>query len=129
VNGGAVLYVKHLDRMRRFYSECFALRTAETTEAYCVLESDGWRLWLVVVPDEVAATIQLADPARAREEVPVKLVFGVRSIDDLRVPLSKLGGQIDPGTARWAFQGLRHSDVVDPEGNVIQLQEPLAGQA
>jgi hypothetical protein len=48
----------HLDRMRRFYSECFALRTAETTEAYCVLESDGWTLWLVVVPDEVAATIQ-----------------------------------------------------------------------
>jgi hypothetical protein len=82
-----------------------------------------------LAPDEVAATIQLADPARAREGVAVKLVFGVRSIDDLRVPLSKLGGQIDPDAAPWAFQGLTHSDVVDPEGNIIQLQEPLAGQA
>jgi catechol 2,3-dioxygenase-like lactoylglutathione lyase family enzyme len=129
VNGGAVLYVKHLDRMRRFYSECCALRTAETTDAYCVLESDAWTLSLVAVPDELAATIQLADPARARDDVPVKLAFGVRSIDDLRVLVSQLGGQIDPGSAPWDFKGLRHCDVVDPEGNIIQLRAPLAGQA
>jgi predicted enzyme related to lactoylglutathione lyase len=129
VNGGAVLYVKQLDRMRRFYSECFALRIAETTDAYCVLESDVWTLSLVVVLDDLAATIQLADPPRARDDVPVKLAFSVRSIDDLRVPVSQLGGRIDPGTVPWDFKGLRHCDVVDPEGNIIQLRAPLAGQA
>jgi predicted enzyme related to lactoylglutathione lyase len=129
VNGGAVLYVKHLERMRRFYGECFALRTAETTDAYCVLESDAWTLSLVLVPDEIAATIQLADPAYARDDVPVKLAFAVPSIDDLRVPLTKLGGQIDPQTAPWEFRGLRHCDVIDPEGNIVQLREPLTSQA
>jgi hypothetical protein len=96
---------------------------------YCVLESDGWTLSLVVVPVEIAATIQLTAPARARDDVPVKLAFDVRSVDDLRVPLTKLGGQIDPDTAPWDFRGLRHCDVVDPEGNVVQLREPLAGPA
>lgn len=129
MNGGALLYVKQLDRMRRFYSECFALRIAETTDAYCVLESDAWTLSLVVVPDDLAATIQLADPPRARDDVPVKLAFSVRSIDDLRVPVSQLGGRIDPGTVPWDFKSLRHCDVVDPEGNIIQLQAPLVGQA
>jgi predicted enzyme related to lactoylglutathione lyase len=129
VNGGAVLYVKHLDRMRRFYSECFALRTVETTEAYCVLESDAWTLTLVVVPEEIAARIHLADPAQARDDVPVKLAFAVPSIDDLRVALTELGGQIDPDVDPWDLRGLRHCDVIDPEGNVVQLREPVAGYA
>jgi predicted enzyme related to lactoylglutathione lyase len=129
VSGGAVLYVKRLERMRRFYSECFALRTAETTDAYCVLESDAWTLTLVVVPEEIAATIHLADPARARDDVPVKLAFAVSSIDDLRVPLTELGGQIDPDVDPWDLRGLRHWDVIDPEGNVVQLREPVASQA
>jgi hypothetical protein len=112
--------------MRRFYSECFGLRTAETTETYCVLESDAWTLSLVVVPVEIAATIQLADPARARDDVPVKLAFAVASIDDLRVPLTKLGGQIDPDVDPWDFRGLRHCDVIDSEGNIVQLREPAS---
>jgi predicted enzyme related to lactoylglutathione lyase len=128
VNGGAVLYVTQLDRMRRFYSECFGLRTAESTQAYCVLESDAWTLSLVVVPQEIAATIQVAEPAQARDGVPVKLAFGVRSIDAVRTSLIMLGGQIDSETGRWDLRRLRHCDAIDPEGNIIQLQETLAGQ-
>jgi predicted enzyme related to lactoylglutathione lyase len=126
VTGGAVLYVKHLERMRRFYSECFALRTAETTDAYCVLESGGWTLSLLVVPKEIAATIELEDPPQARNSVPVKLAFTVPSVDDLRVRVTTLGGQIDPDKAPWEFRGLRHCDLIDPEGNIVQLREPLA---
>ena len=107
MNGGAVLYVKHLERMRRFYRECFALRTVETTEAYCVLESAAWTLSLVVVPDGIAAAIT-RDPARARDDVPVKLAFDVPSIDDSAFLLTKLGGQIDPDVEQWDFRGLRH---------------------
>ncbi len=125
MNGGAVVYVQHLDRMRRFYSECFALSTAEATETYCVLESGAWTLSLVVLPDEIAAKTQLAEPAQGRNDVPVKLTFDVRSIEALRVPLARLGGRIDPGTVPWDFRGLRHCDVIDPEGNIVQLRQRL----
>jgi predicted enzyme related to lactoylglutathione lyase len=127
MNGGAVIYVKHLDRMRCFYRECFKMRTAETAENYCVLESAAWTLSLVVVPDDIAATIQLADPPRPRNDVPVKLAFDVPNIEDLRAAVTALGGHFDPDAEPWDFRGLRHCDVLDPEGNVIQLRDALAG--
>jgi predicted enzyme related to lactoylglutathione lyase len=124
VSAAAVVYVKHLDRMRSFYQHCFALEAVYTSEAYCVLESGSWRLALVVIPDETADRIELTVPPRRREEVPVKLAFEVASFEDLRTTAPSLGGQVDPSTAEWDFRGQRRCDGVDPEGNIIQLLEP-----
>jgi predicted enzyme related to lactoylglutathione lyase len=115
--------------MRSFYQRCFALEAVYTSEAYCVLESDSWTLALVVIPDETAARGELTVPPRRREEVPVKLAFEVASIEDLRTTARSLGGQVDPRTTEWDFRGQRHCDGVDPEGNIIQLLEPLTGDA
>jgi predicted enzyme related to lactoylglutathione lyase len=125
MKAGAVLYVKQLDRMSRFYRECFRLRTATRADDHCVLESDAWTLSLVVVPDEIAAAIHLTAPPRRREGTPIKLAFEVPSIDDLRLTVAGLGGRVDPRETRWDFAGSSHCDCVDPEGNVIQLLERL----
>jgi hypothetical protein len=45
--------VKRLDPTCSFYRECFGLGVAED---YCVLESGGWTLSLVLVP---AATVSI----------------------------------------------------------------------
>jgi predicted enzyme related to lactoylglutathione lyase len=129
LTAAAVLYVRHLDQMRSFYQQCFGLDAVDTAENYCVLESASWTLSLVRIPDETAATILVAVPPRRRGEVPVKLTFEVPSIEDLRTMAPSLGGQVDPSTTQWDFRGSRHCDGVDPEGNVIQLLEPLASHA
>ncbi|MGA2758553.1 MAG: VOC family protein [Solirubrobacteraceae bacterium] len=124
----AVVYVKDLERMRCFYEGCLGLAVEDGAEDYAVLESEAWRLSLVVVPPSVAATIQLSVPARRRETTAIKLAFLVPRIDDLRSPVAALGGQVDPMSSQWNFRGFRRCDAIDPEGNVIQLLEPFALQ-
>ena len=124
----AVVYVKDLERMRCFYEGCLGLAVEDGAEDYAVLESEAWRLSLVVVPPSVAATIQLSVPARRRETAAIKLGFQVARIEDLRSPAAVLGGQIDPASTQWDFLGFRRCDAIDPEGNVIQLLEPFALQ-
>jgi predicted enzyme related to lactoylglutathione lyase len=112
--------------MRTFYERCLGLRVRDAAGDYAVLESDAWRLSLVVVPSAVAATIQLSVPPRRREQTPIKLAFRVPRIDELRSPVAALGGQVDPSSSEWEFLGFRRCDAIDPEGNVIQLLELLA---
>jgi predicted enzyme related to lactoylglutathione lyase len=128
VKAAAVLYVKQLDRMRSFYELCFGFEASDQAEDYCLLDSDRWTLSLVVIPPDVAATIHVSAPPRRRDAAPIKLAFHVANIDGLRPVVAGTGGQIDPGTTAWDFQGFRHCDGVDPEGNVIQLREPLPRQ-
>jgi predicted enzyme related to lactoylglutathione lyase len=39
--------------------------------------------------------------------------------------IGEAGGQIDSDDAGWDFQGGRHLDCLDPEGNVVQLRQRL----
>ncbi len=121
MKSGAVIYVKDLVRMRSFYEACFQLEVADDAHDYCVLESESLTLSLVRVPERIAATIAVSVPPSRREGVPIKLAFGVDSIDVLRTLLAEFGGVVDPVTSQWEFGGGIHCDGVDPEGNVLQL--------
>jgi predicted enzyme related to lactoylglutathione lyase len=124
----AVLYVKSLGLMTAFYEKCLGMSVAESAEGdFSVLAGDGWELTLVAVPPAVAAAIVVNDPPARRAATPVKLVFEVAGIEGLRPVVAETGGQIDPaGTAR-EFRGFRLVDAIDPEGNVVQLRERVAG--
>lgn len=126
MKAAAVLYVKQLDRMSPFYQRCFGMVAAETAADYCVLESDVWTVSLVVAPGDIAGTIHISTPPRRRDDTPIKLAFDVSNIEELRPLVAELGGQVDPTDTRWEFRGFRHCDGIDPEGNVIQLREPMA---
>jgi predicted enzyme related to lactoylglutathione lyase len=121
--GGAVIYVKHLDRMRSFYEGCFQMEAADVSEKYCVLESESFTLSLVRMPEQIAATIVVSVPPVRREEVPIKLALLVDSIDALRPLFAEFGGVVDSATSQWEFRGGIHCDGLDPEGNVLQLVE------
>jgi predicted enzyme related to lactoylglutathione lyase len=126
VKAAAVLYVKDLRRMQSFYATCFDMDLTADAEDYCVLESGSLTLSLVVVPAPIAATIDVSVPPVRRDAIPIKLGFAVSSIEGLRPLVAQLGGWIDPTTTRWEFRGSVHCDGVDPEGNVLQLLEPIA---
>jgi predicted enzyme related to lactoylglutathione lyase len=121
MKSGAVLYVKDLDQMRSFYEACFRMEVVDDAHEYRVLESDSFTLSLVRVPEQIAASIVVSVPPVRREWVPVKLAFGVDSIDALRTRFLEFGGTVAPATSQWEFRDAIHCDGVDPEGNVVQL--------
>ena len=121
----AALYVKDLDSMRAFYERCFAMSPQHAGKRFCVLASSDWELSLVRVPDHLAAAIVIASPPRRREDSPIKLVFDVADLDHVGGLVVAAGGQIDKADAIWKFRGRLHLDCLDPEGNVLQLRQPL----
>lgn len=120
----AVLYVRDLEAMTAFYRQCIGLPAVETGDGYCGLQADALILWLVRGQHVPGADTHRAAPARRRSDAPVKLAFDVGSVERAARSIVACGGSIAPST--WDFAGYRRCDAVDPEGNVIQLLEPLA---
>jgi predicted enzyme related to lactoylglutathione lyase len=126
VRSAATIYVTDLDTMSVFYQQCFGLiEVARATGDYCILESDAWTLALVRGSGMEASSIKLSDPPRRRADTPIKLGFTVVDIDACRSTVRRLGGVAEPAEKDWQFRGVLHGDVVDPEGNVVQLRQEL----
>src|SRR5579859_6266170 len=118
---GAILYVKNLDRMQRFYCDVLGVDPANhsCTEVWAAFETgDGVRFGLHAIPGDIAKNIEIACPPVPREDQPVKLIFEVKEVERERERLESLGIQ----TLRRAWQkpGVA-CDAVDPEGNIFQL--------
>jgi catechol 2,3-dioxygenase-like lactoylglutathione lyase family enzyme len=116
----AVFYARDLEVMAALYERGLGLGLGESGDGYVGLCSEWFTIWLVRgdwhrpdAPDD--------EPARRRSEVPVKLGFELANIEEAWSTIKALGGRISAKS--WEFAGYRRQDVVDPEGNVIQLLE------
>jgi len=116
----AILYVKDLERMKRFYGEMLgAMPTNELwTDAWATFETGGARFFLHAIPAEIAKNIEIASPPTPREEHPVKLIFEVKDVESECARLEYLGIQLV--RRPWQKPG-EACDAVDPEGNVFQI--------
>lgn len=121
----AVLYVKDLERMKRFYGDMLGVAPTnrEWTDVWAAFDTAGVRFALHAIPAEMARNINIAFPPVPREKDPVKLIFEVKDVESERARLESLGVRIlrrpwqQPGEA---------CDAVDPEGNVFQICSPGA---
>ncbi|MBI1378402.1 MAG: glyoxalase/bleomycin resistance/dioxygenase family protein [Frankiales bacterium] len=122
---GVAVYALDVDRVAAFYAAVLGLEVAERAEGYAVVRGEQCEVAVVAIPAAIAAGIEIADPPEVRESTPLKPVLLVPSLDaaDLVV---RAGGALAPGARPWEFGGLRRLDVVDPEGNVVQLAEVAA---
>jgi predicted enzyme related to lactoylglutathione lyase len=116
--GRVVLFAKDLDTLRRFYRDCLGLDEVSADAGFVVLGSHGAELALHAVPEEVAARIEIETPPEARENTPIKPVFAVDDIDELRERIPESGGLL---RQTRSFGKRRLCDATDPEGNVFQL--------
>jgi catechol 2,3-dioxygenase-like lactoylglutathione lyase family enzyme len=84
--GSAVLYVKDLERMKRFYSEILGTNpiNQKFADVWAAFETGGARLALHAVPAEIAKNIEIKSPPPPREEDPVKLIFEVNDVESER---------------------------------------------
>jgi catechol 2,3-dioxygenase-like lactoylglutathione lyase family enzyme len=126
-----VLYVKDLDEMANFYVAVVGLTpdpaTDPDTDDFRILTSVLWELTLVRIPTEVAATFEVTSPPARRADTPMKLSFEVSSLSACQEAVARTKGRVDPDDAVWRFRGSLHLDVIDPEGNVLQLLQSEPG--
>lgn len=116
----AMLYVKDLERMKRFYGEMLAAEPADqdSNGVFVAFKTGSIRFALHAIPPDIAKNIEIEFPPTLREENPVKLIFEVKDVESERARLESLGIQ----TLRRPWQKPGEAcDVVDPEGNVFQI--------
>lgn len=118
----AMLYVSDMARMVAFYRDGAGLRVLaeRSSEGWVEFDAGGVTFALHAIPAHIVANITISDPAEAREETPIKLIFEVADFDTARAQLARHGAQLMPVSAWGACDGL------DPEGNVFRL---VAGNA
>lgn len=110
---GAILFVKNMDRMVRFYAETLGLTPVadSRTPAWLAFET-GFALH--AIPPHIAADIEVTAPPQVREETPIKLVFSVADLPQEVARLKAAGVALE--LKPWGA-----ADGIDPEGNVFQL--------
>jgi predicted enzyme related to lactoylglutathione lyase len=120
-----VLYASSPDGLAAFYADCIGLQLIEAGDGYCELRAGDLVLWLVRGQQVPPPETDRDGVVRRRSEVPLKLGVEVDSIKRAAATIETFGGSVT--NSSWEFAGYRRRDAVDPEGNVIQLLEPLAG--
>jgi predicted enzyme related to lactoylglutathione lyase len=122
---GAVLFAKDLAALSNFYQAVLAISASHSAEDHVVIASTKLRLLIHRLPADVASTVQIANPPRARSQTAIKLMFEVASIADARQYAQEHGGQLFPPESEWVDGDFRVCDGTDPEGNVVQFIERI----
>lgn len=119
----AVIYVKDVARVGAFYAKVAELTLSLPEPGYASLASPALQLFIVAMNPDIAARVQIAQPPVPREDTALKFIFPVASLAQARRLAAESGGALKPVAAEWEFNGHRHCDGHDPEGNVFQLRE------
>ena len=123
---GAVIFARNLSRVSEFYAGVLGLTVLHSETDHVVLGSPTFQLVIVSIPQDIASSIEIANPPVRRTRTPIKLVFFVPSIAASRGVAAKFGGELNPPEQEWHFRQSKVCDGHDPEGNVLQLRE-IAG--
>ena len=121
----AVVFAADLAKMTDFYRGVLGLTVTHAESDHVVLTSDAAVLTLVQIPSEITATFEIADPPERRDEQAIKLSFPVASLSAARDAASTFGGIIDASDREWRYGSAVVCDGHDPEGNVLQVRQPL----
>jgi len=118
----AVIYAKDVSRLSAFYEGVAGLAIMHAEAGYASLESASLQLFIVAMNPDIASRVQIARPPVPRENTALKFIFPVVDIAAARQLATEAGGMLKPASAEWEFNGYRHCDGHDPEGNVFQLR-------
>jgi extradiol dioxygenase family protein len=112
----ALIFVRDLAQLTRFYSEVLGVRPdpAATTDTWVEFDLGGARFGLHAVAATFADGIPVTSPPAARENAAVKLILPVADVARCEEVIRTAGGV---ALARpWGT-----SDYADPEGNVFGI--------
>ena len=84
------------------------------------LGGKGIELLIHSIPPRISKTIVIKSPPAPRDIAAMKPVFDVKSLSKSEEQVTLRGGVVTKVT--FTIDGLTRRDVLDPEGNVIQLR-------
>ncbi len=120
--GSLVIFSVDVRRLADFYEAVLGVTPTNEDSGDIRLRNDREEVLVHSVPARVAKTISVQSPPEARDNSPIKPVFDVDSLQAALEAVERNGG-VDTGRA-FSMDGLTRHDVLDPDGNVIQLRNP-----
>jgi len=121
---GAVLYAKNLERLKAFYLAIGGKLTDGAEGEFATISNDVTELIILQAPQNIASQIEIEDPPVVRMVTPLKPILSTSSIGNVLEKLQEIGGRPVPGSKQWKFRQYLVQDIVDAEGNVVQLWQP-----
>ena len=116
-----VLWVSDLDAQIDFYSSLFEVANPYRVDGFAEVADSTNSVLLHQLPAEYAAATPLTAQLAKQDEVAIKPVFTVANIEDAQSRTAHTFATFADQSA--SYGDFSYRDVVDPEGNVIQLQQ------
>ena len=115
-----VIFSVHVRRVAAFYGAVLGAKPHDEPSGDIRLIGDREEVLIHSVPAEIARTIEVRTPPERREGAAIKPVFDVESLEAAMKQVEAKGGVVTAMT--FSIDGLTRHDVLDPDGNVIQLR-------
>jgi predicted enzyme related to lactoylglutathione lyase len=118
--GSLIVFSVDVRRLADFYEAVLGVTPTNEGSGDIRLRSDGEEVLIHSIPERIAKTISIQSPPEAREGSPIKPAFDVDSLQAALEVVERNGGVVTGRT--FSMNGLTRHDVLDPDGNVIQLR-------
>jgi predicted enzyme related to lactoylglutathione lyase len=115
-----VIFSPDVRRLASFYQRVLGAQPTIEGSGDIRLRTDLDEVLIHSMPKKIAAQIAISVPPAPRSDSPIKPVFEVASLSDALEHVEAAGGVVTTFTFR--HEGLTRHDVLDPDGNVIQLR-------
>ena len=125
LRAGTLVYAKDLALLASFYRLLLSLSEVHASDELVVLRSPDVELIVHQIPAHIAETIVVESPPVLREETAFKPFFPVASFAEAQARAATMGGALFG--LQYEGPGFRITSAYDPEGNIIQLREPIGG--
>jgi len=115
-----VIFSINVRRLAAFYETVLGAEPLEESSGDIRLINERDEVLIHSIPEKFSKDVAITSPPEPRDRSPLKPVFDVASLDRSLSGVEATGGVV---TSRgFSLGGLTRRDVVDPDGNVIQLR-------
>lgn len=125
LGSGTLVYAKDLARLASFYRQLLSMSEVHASDELVVLRSPNGELIVHQIPAHIAETIVVEAPPVLREDAAIKPFFPVASFAEAQTRATSMGGALFG--PQYDGPGFRITNAYDPEGNIVQLREPIDG--
>lgn len=115
-----VIFTGDVQGLAEFYESVIGLRATAGTSGDAKLEGGQGEIYIHAVHEESADDLRVDSPPVPRDDVAIKPAFTVDSMRRALENVTRNGGVVTDRS--FEFDGLTHHDVLDPDGNVLQLR-------
>ncbi len=115
-----VIFSVNVKRTADFYEAVLGATPVIESSGDIRLMGNGEEVLIHSVPKVVAKDITISSPPAPRHNAAVKPIFDVTELETVLGAVLGAGGVVTEN--RFSSNGLTRHDVLDPDGNVIQLR-------